>query len=110
MPKLCNIHIEERERTLKELKIFVDKLKKRFSTKEVYLYGSFAKDEVHEGSDIDLIIVGDFKGRIFARIDAVLKLTDLPIEPLVYTPVEFERMKRSGNPFIKGAIATGKRL
>jgi len=29
--------------------------------KEVYLYGSFVKGEIHEDSDIDLIIVGDFK-------------------------------------------------
>jgi len=33
--------------------------------KEVYLFGSFAKGEVHEASDIDLIIVGDFKEKFF---------------------------------------------
>ena len=109
MLKLCNLDIEHREEIFKKLKGFIRQLKKNFSLKEVYLYGSFAKDEIHEGSDIDLVIVGDFKGRIFDRINEVLKLTDLPIEPLIYTPREFERMKKT-NSFIKKVISEGKKL
>ncbi len=78
--------------------------------KEVYLYGSFAKGEIHEGSDIDLIIRGDFKERFFERIGKVLDLTDLPVEPLVYTEDEFRQMIREGTPFISEIMKDAKRL
>ena len=59
---------------------------------------------IHEGSDIDLVIVGDFRERFFERIGRILELTDLPVEPLVYTPEEFEAMKASKNPFIEEVL------
>ncbi len=109
MPKLCNIDIGHCKEVYERLNKFVQKLKKKFSIEEIYLYGSFANRQIHEGSDIDLVIVGDFKGKIFERIEKILELTDLPVEPLVYTPEEFQRMKKS-NPFITEVIKTGKKL
>ncbi len=109
MLKVCNIDIEHREEVYKRLRQFVRRLRKKFSIQEIYLFGSAARGELHEGSDLDVLIVGDFKGRIFDRIGEVLKLTDLPIEPLVYTPKEFERL-RSQNAFIKNIFRTGKKL
>ncbi|MEW6619051.1 MAG: nucleotidyltransferase domain-containing protein [bacterium] len=85
----------------------MDTLKKEFLDKGDLLYGSFATGEIHQGSDIDMVIVGEFKGKIFERIEKVLKLTDLPIEPLVYSEKEFQQMKE-GNPFIKEVIKRGK--
>jgi len=73
------------------------------------LFGSFAKGEIHEGSDIDLIVVGDFKERFFERIGKIIEMTDLPIEPLVYTKEEFEEMKKN-NPFIKDILRNAKKL
>lgn len=60
----------------KEIESFSKELKERFGC-DVYLYGSFARGEIHEGSDIDLIIVGDFKERFFDRIGKILELTVL---------------------------------
>jgi predicted nucleotidyltransferase len=74
----------------------------------VYLYGSFARGDFHEGSDIDLIIVGEFKGKMPQRIGTILDLTSLPVEPLVYTEAEFEQMK--DRPFLKEVLATAKEL
>ena len=110
MPKLCRIDIERSEEILKELKGFVNKLKETLPVDEVYLYGSFAKGEVHEGSDIDLIIVGNFQERLFERIGKILDMTDLPVEPLVYTHEEFQKMKDEGNPFIREVLKEAKRL
>jgi len=83
-------------------------LKKRFNC-DVYLYGSFATGEIHEGSDIDLIIVGDFKERFFDRIGKILELTDLPIEPLVYTRAEFDKMMR-GNLFLNEIFKYARKM
>lgn len=108
MLRLRNIDIEYRQEIYKRLNKFVCRLKEKFVINAIYLYGSFAKGEIHEGSDIDLVIVGNFKGRIFERIDEVLKLTELPIEPLVYTKEEFSRLKNT--PFLREIIKTAKLL
>ena len=75
----------------------------------IILYGSFARGDFHEGSDIDLIIVGDFHERPHRRAAAILDLTDLPVEPICYTEEEFAELVRSGNPFILQALAEGVR-
>ncbi|MGQ4873704.1 MAG: nucleotidyltransferase domain-containing protein [Promethearchaeia archaeon] len=92
------------------IKEFVKLLKEKFPIDIIYLYGSFAKNQIHEGSDIDLIIIGDFKERFFERIGKILELTDLPIEPLVYTKKEFENMIKEKNPFILEILKYAKKL
>lgn len=78
----------------------------------VYLFGSFARGRVHEGSDIDLLIIGHFHERFPERTLRVLRLNrrNLPISPFCYTPQEIERGKAEGNPFILAALAEGRRL
>lgn len=110
MPVLRRVDPQDCERILGEVKKFAAQLKTLFPVEKIYLYGSFARGEVHEGSDIDLIIIGDFTERFFERIGKILDLTDLPIEPIVYTPQEFEEMKTSGNPFIAEVLKTGIEL
>ena len=110
MYKLCRVNIGRSEELIQEIKDFADSLKKILPVRDVYLYGSFATGEIHEGSDIDLLIVGNFKERLFDRIGKILDLTDLPIEPLVYTSEEFEEMKSSHNPFIIEILKTAIKL
>ncbi|MFW6118075.1 MAG: nucleotidyltransferase domain-containing protein [Chloroflexota bacterium] len=83
-------------------------LKSKHKVKKVYLYGSFARGDFHEGSDIDLIIVGEFDGKMPQRIGTILDLTSLPVEPLVYTEAEFEQMKE--RPFLEEVLATAKEI
>ncbi|OLC53313.1 MAG: hypothetical protein AUH92_06240 [Acidobacteria bacterium 13_1_40CM_4_69_4] len=59
-----------------------------------------ARGDVHQGSDLDLILIGDFSGSRRDRVDQVLEVAwalgvRRGVEPLVYTPEEFERAKRS---------------
>jgi predicted nucleotidyltransferase len=110
MYKLCRVDIERGKELFNEIKAFADKLKEILPVREVYLFGSFVSGEIHEGSDIDLLIIGDFKERFFDRIGKILELTDLPIEPLVYTVKEFEELKNSQNPFITEVLKTVIRL
>lgn len=108
MYKLCRIDIEKREEVYQELEAFVNRLRSLYTIHHVYLFGSAAENALHEGSDIDLIIVGDFKERFFQRIASVLDLTALPIEPLVYTKEEFEEMKQG--PFIQEILKKAQEL
>jgi len=105
---LCNIDIGKSEEIFKRIKELADSIKKEFDA-EVYLFGSFAKDEFNEGSDIDIIVVGNFEGKMPVRIGKILEMTDLPIEPLCYTYQEFNKLKRE-NSFIKDILKQAKKL
>ncbi|MBO3753827.1 MAG: nucleotidyltransferase domain-containing protein [Candidatus Brockarchaeota archaeon] len=86
---------------------FLRKIKTGLEIKRVLVYGSFARRELHEGSDIDIIIIGGFKGKMHERILDVLRETDLPIEPLCYTENEFQKMLENKNPLIMEALEKG---
>jgi predicted nucleotidyltransferase len=109
MYKICRIDIGRSEELLGKIKSFIEKLTSRVNIKKVYLFGSVARNDFNEGSDIDLAIIGDFKERFLDRSDKILEMTELPIEPLCYTEKEFEEMRRKGNPFVK-EILKGKML
>jgi predicted nucleotidyltransferase len=89
----------------------------------VIVFGSFARGDTHEGSDLDLIVVKDTDERFFNRIGRVRDAAHglgLDVQPLVYTPTEMEEMLTGGNSFLgtallEGAVAyerdaTGERL
>lgn len=44
-----------------ELNTFLSRIKRKFPIKKVILYGSFAKKNANKNSDIDLLVLGDFK-------------------------------------------------
>jgi predicted nucleotidyltransferase len=109
MHKICRIDISRSEELPGKIISFVEKLTSRINIKKVYLFGSVARNDLNEGSDIDLAIIGDFRERFIDRADRIFEMTELPIEPLCYTEKEFEEMKRKGNPFVK-EILKGKLL
>lgn len=109
MHKICRIDISRSEKLPGKIKKFVEKLASHIYIKKVYLFGSVARNDFNEGSDIDLAIIGDFRERFLDRADKILEMTELPIELLCYTEQEFEEMKRKGNPFVK-EILKGKLL
>ncbi len=109
MRKLCRIDIVRSKKLHKKITEFIAKLKSQVKVKRVYLFGSVARDDFNEGSDIDLAIIGDFKERFLDRAGRILEMTELPIEPLCYTEEEFDKMKKQGNPFVK-EILKGKVL
>lgn len=74
---------------------------------EIIVFGSYARGDLNEGSDIDLLIVGDFKEKFHKRIASVLGLTDLPIEALCYTEEEFREMIMNDRGFISEVLKEG---
>src|SRR5659263_18131 len=107
MHKICRIDISRSKELFNKINRFVEILVSNIKVKKVYLFGSVACNDFNEGSDIDIAIIGDFKERFLDRIDRILDMTDLPVEPLCYTEDEFEKMKKDDNPFIK-EILKGK--
>lgn len=97
-------------RVMEQVRALAREIRSRRRVSAVILYGSFARGDFHEGSDVDLIVVGDFPERHHKRAAAILDLTDLPVEPLCYTDEEFAGLVRDGNPFILRALGEGIRL
>lgn len=71
------------------------------------IYGSVARGEERARSDIDLLVVGSdlTLEDLFARFGPVEKKLGRRIHPTLYTPEEFARRRRSGNPFLQKVLA-----
>ncbi len=93
-----------------KLELLARSLRQRYRIDRIILHGSYARREVHEGSDIDLIVVGDFPLRFHERSSLVREMSDLPLEPLCYTPAEFTALINAGNLFITEALSEGREL
>ena len=89
------------------MRLFAKEVRKKHDVHKISVLVSFARKDLNEGSDIDIVIVGDFKERFHKRIATILDLTDLPIEPLCYTIEEFDRMVDEENLFIEDAVGGG---
>jgi uncharacterized protein len=75
----------------------------------VILFGSFARNESDELSDIDLVIIKETEEDFFSRIRKVLQILNLKtgIDVLVYTPGELQTMKEQGNLLIETVLEEG---
>lgn len=62
---------------------------RHYRPQKVILFGSFARGDYHALSDCDYSI---------------------PLQPLVYTPAEFEQMRNAGNRFIEQVLQEGKAI
>ncbi|MEM3565710.1 MAG: nucleotidyltransferase domain-containing protein [Candidatus Bathyarchaeia archaeon] len=112
MLKLRRINIERSEEVFEKIKAYVNAVVKRLNPQLVVLFGSFATGDINEGSDVDILVVADFKEGFLERIGTLMELNTfgIPIEPLGYTPEEFEDMKRRKTPFILEVLEKGKIL
>ncbi|MEM2359058.1 MAG: nucleotidyltransferase domain-containing protein [Nitrososphaerota archaeon] len=79
----------------------------------IILFGSLARMDFNEGSDVDLLVVADFEEAFLDRIKRLLELNEevkLPLESVGYTLEEFLEMLRKGNRFALEVMDKGKIL
>lgn len=91
-----------------KLNIIVNDLRK-YDPEKIILFGSAARGDVDEHSDIDIVVVKETDKSFVKRLRdvALLCRLDEPIDILVYTPAEIEKMNNSSF-FIKNILADGK--
>lgn len=82
-------------------------LEKYGPIERIILFGSQARGEADEYSDLDLIII---KKTDQSFVDRLTSVPRLPVhaDVFVYTPQEFREMQDSGNPFIASALEHAK--
>ncbi|PIR08966.1 hypothetical protein COV53_00225 [Candidatus Gottesmanbacteria bacterium CG11_big_fil_rev_8_21_14_0_20_37_11] len=57
-----------------EVKQYIKRLKETINPESVILFGSFARGEANEWSDIDLLVIADYKTKSEDRFDILYKL------------------------------------
>lgn len=102
---------QQQSRIERELTRIVEALR-RLGAERVILFGSYARGDFNEASDIDLLVVLDSDERMVDRIERVLEASDseLSVEPLVYTPQELERLKEQGSALVETVEHEGRVL
>lgn len=107
MKELCPVKPIE-----KELKHFVDNAKDNIKLHSIILFGSRARGDNTNKSDVDLLIIGEFQ-ESFLRRPLILDQfndTKYTLELFCYTPKEFHKMFKEGNVMILDALDEGRVL
>lgn len=95
------------EKIMKSIKKYIEKISKYYKIDAIILFGSYAKGNENEDSDIDIAIISsDFKDVIDdgAKLIGLTWKIDTRIEP---HPITTEDFKNVSNPFIKEVLDTG---
>ena len=74
---------------------------------KIILFGSYARGNTDEYSDLDLILVKQTSKRFVERLVEV-PLLPVHADVFVYTPEEFAQMKEDENPFLMSALEGAK--
>ncbi|MGB0409921.1 MAG: nucleotidyltransferase domain-containing protein [Opitutales bacterium] len=102
----------KRVTTLQEIKAYADELVAKFTPQKVILFGSYARGEACEDSDVDLLVImncADKPVRQALEIRRSLRKA-FPLDLVVRSPEQINNRLASGDPFIQEAIATGQTL
>jgi predicted nucleotidyltransferase len=105
------VTIEERQKSLQEeLDRIVGVIKTEYAPEKIVLFGSLAADQVHEWSDIDLLIIKHTDRRPIERTMELVGLLKprIGIDLFIYTPEEYELLVKERYSFILNVLKTGK--
>ncbi len=83
------------------------------NAEQVILFGSHARGEAHETSDVDLLIIAESNLPRFKRSRNLYKLFrpyPFSMDLLVYTPLEVEKGRNSELSFVYTVLKEGKIL
>ena len=82
----------------------------RSAAKKAVVFGSYARGEADEYSDLDLIIVAETETPFLERFrdyTGIYEIWPKGLDMLIYTPDEFERMQDEENPVVTHALGEG---
>lgn len=97
----------ERARLVGQAQAFADGLNPEIDVVAVVVFGSVARGDFHEESDIDVLVVATRLPR--DPRDRLRALGDWPgrLEPVVWSPEEYRHQRVRGNPIAVEAEAAG---
>jgi len=95
-----------------EIENITNQIVKHYNPIKIILFGSCANGSNSDKSDIDLLIIKDTDKRPIERIHEAHKPLDynIPVDILVYTPVEVETLTSDDASFLGHILREGKVL
>jgi len=103
--------IEDRKKILKEeleriLRIIIEE----YDPEKIILFGSLVSGELHEWSDIDLLIIKSTEKRPIERILELSRLIKpkIGIDLFIYTPEEYQLLLKERYSFWVNILKTGE--
>jgi predicted nucleotidyltransferase len=80
-----------------------------YDPQRVIVFGSWARGDQDEYSDLDLMIIKETHERFLDRLEKVYDLVKptFAMDVLVYTPQELAEMQERDNPFIEMVLKEG---
>lgn len=102
-------HLRADQEIANRIRVAVENLKLAFNPIKIVLFGSYARGDYSEDSTIDIFIIAKTDARFVDRIRSAIEVTGgfPPIEPIVYTPEEFDLLQEQGEGFIESALNEG---
>ena len=90
---------------------------REYEPEKLILFGSVAQGDIHEWSDLDLVVIKRTEQPLLERTEEVLRLVrpKVGLDVLVYTPEELESLVDERRVFVldeiiyKGAVAYERR-
>ena len=97
---------------LNEIKEFGRQIGEQFHAERVILFGSYAHGNVTADSDVDLLVIGQFKGRsVDKSVEIRMKLKPhFPVDILIRSPEKVQQRIEMGDCFMQEIIEKGKVL
>jgi len=97
---------------MKQIEDFGRQIGDEFGAERVILFGSYARGEVTEDSDVDLLVIAPFEGRsVDKSVEIRMKLRPrFPIDLLVRTPEKVQQRIEMGDCFMREILEEGKVL
>lgn len=100
---------------MERLKAISERLKKEYGAQRVILFGSYARGEATEDSDVDILVVAPTGERFFERLATVKRLIrdlrkGLAVAPIVLTEEELDNRLVKGDQFLQEIVKTGVSL
>jgi predicted nucleotidyltransferase len=96
--------------SLPAIRKFGRRIGTEFGADRVILFGSHARGDANEDSDVDLLVILPFRGRSVdqaVRIHLELR-PPFPVDLIVRTPQAIQRRLRMGDYFIQSILDEGK--
>lgn len=84
---------------------------RRYKPERIIIFGSYARGDTDEFSDIDVVVIKNTEKRFFDRLIEVARHLDNDlgkVDVFGYTREEFDDMSQRGNPFIKKVLKEGR--
>jgi predicted nucleotidyltransferase len=97
---------------INKIKKFGRQIGEQFGAEKVILFGSYARGSVTADSDVDLLVIGPFKGKsVDKSVEIRLKLRpQFPVDILIRTAEKVQKRVKMGDCFMREILEEGKVL